>query len=432
MAKKRAKRRKASAEKLKERARRKARQIIRARLAGGKSYGEMTPAEKVALDKRFSRISSVIIDRIATRQLPGVRRAEMERLAAMRSPKTEETDLNDMFENLIEDLQLEGRNYFSGLSKSTSAKRAAHFKKGASMDDDNPAAYKPAPGDARAETKPSKYTKRYHQLFTKEGVVKHDKRFKFNRQKENPYFKEDINLLFENEEGIRKKAKETGISYGILKKVFDRGVAAWRTGHRPGTTPSQWGFARINSFATGGKTRTTADADLWRQHKGKSENFLDDAAALMEQVESYITEQTAVERTRERIKREKEVAKMRHSRMLDTARETDRAQQDESVDKTKPENREQGTDSLVKIYKDDTPGEIDKKNESYYADDIPSSYGTIKRGDAVRFTHHSMDMADDDSEKEGTVVGSTLQHLRVRDSNGILYLVRHADAELIE
>ncbi len=54
--------------------------------------------------------------------------------------------------------------------------------------------------------------------------------------------------------------------------MFDRGVAAWRTGHRPGTTPEQWGYARINSFATGGKTRTTADADLWKKHKGMKES----------------------------------------------------------------------------------------------------------------------------------------------------------------
>ena len=78
-------------------------------------------------------------------------------------------------------------------------------------------------------------------------------------------------LISENKTGIENKAKATGISYSILKKVFDRGVAAWKTGHRPGTTPSQWGFARINSFVTGGKTRTTADKDLWSQHSGMKE-----------------------------------------------------------------------------------------------------------------------------------------------------------------
>jgi hypothetical protein len=33
-----------------------------------------------------------------------------------------------------------------------------------------------------------------------------------------------------------------------LRKVYNRGVAAWKTGHRPGTTPSQWGHARVNAF----------------------------------------------------------------------------------------------------------------------------------------------------------------------------------------
>ena len=50
---------------------------------------------------------------------------------------------------------------------------------------------------------------------------------------------------------------------GILKKVFDRGVAAWRTGHRPGTTATQWGLARVNSFVTKSKgTWGKADSDL--------------------------------------------------------------------------------------------------------------------------------------------------------------------------
>ena len=63
--------------------------------------------------------------------------------------------------------------------------------------------------------------------------------------------------------GLEKKSKKSGVPYGILKQVYNRGMAAWRTGHRPGTTPQQWAFARVNSFLTGGKTRTTADKDLW-------------------------------------------------------------------------------------------------------------------------------------------------------------------------
>ena len=47
---------------------------------------------------------------------------------------------------------------------------------------------------------------------------------------------------------LADKASKSGISVGTLRKVYNRGVAAWKTGHRPGTTPSQWGHARVNAF----------------------------------------------------------------------------------------------------------------------------------------------------------------------------------------
>jgi hypothetical protein len=137
------------------------------------------------------------------------------------------------------------------LAKSTLAKRKAQFKKQADMADDDPKAYKPAPGDARAKTKQSKHTKKFKEIYGESDF-------------------QDVEKLDESnpKASLKKKAEQTGISYGILKQVFDRGVAAWKSGHRPGTTPVQWGLARVNSFATGGKTRTTADADLWAKHKG--------------------------------------------------------------------------------------------------------------------------------------------------------------------
>jgi len=132
------------------------------------------------------------------------------------------------------------------MAKSTKDKRDAHFRKQATKDDDDPKAYKPAPGDATAKTKPSKYTNKMKKLFP-------------------DLYKESA------DKSLQKKADASGIALGILQKVFDRGVAAWKGGHRPGTTAVQWGHARVNSFISGGKTRTTADADLWKQHKGKSE-----------------------------------------------------------------------------------------------------------------------------------------------------------------
>ena len=145
--------------------------------------------------------------------------------------------------------------YYKGLGKSTKSKRAAQFKKQAKMDDDNPAAYKPAPGDARAKTKPSKHTKKFKQMY--------------GEMAEYLTFEDFMVEAKGTDAALKKKADKSGMPLGILKKVFNRGVAAWRTGHRPGTTAVQWGLARVNSFVTKSKgTWGKADADLAKQVRG--------------------------------------------------------------------------------------------------------------------------------------------------------------------
>lgn len=70
-------------------------------------------------------------------------------------------------------------------------------------------------------------------------------------------------------DGLKKKAEKSGIPYGILKKVYDRGMAAWKSGHRPGAGQHQWAFARVNSFITKGKgTWGGADKDLAAKVRG--------------------------------------------------------------------------------------------------------------------------------------------------------------------
>lgn len=135
--------------------------------------------------------------------------------------------------------------YHTGLSKSTKQKRDAHFKKKST---------KPAPGDATAKTKPSTHTKKFKQMFGESLLLSF----------------EDYNI----EEGksdaaLKKKADKSGMPLGILRQVFNRGVAAWKTGHRPGTTAVQWGLARVNSFVTKSKgTWGKADADLAKKVRG--------------------------------------------------------------------------------------------------------------------------------------------------------------------
>ena len=63
--------------------------------------------------------------------------------------------------------------------------------------------------------------------------------------------------------GLAAKASKSGISIGTLRKVYRRGMAAWNSGHRPGTTPQQWAMARVNSYiGKGSGTYHGADKDL--------------------------------------------------------------------------------------------------------------------------------------------------------------------------
>jgi len=75
--------------------------------------------------------------------------------------------------------------------------------------------------------------------------------------------KEDFDICEAAESGLAAKAEKSGVSIGTLRKVYNRGMAAWNSGHRPGTTPQQWGMARVNSYITKGKgTYHGADKDL--------------------------------------------------------------------------------------------------------------------------------------------------------------------------
>ena len=77
-------------------------------------------------------------------------------------------------------------------------------------------------------------------------------------------------MKYEQISALKKKSDKSGMPYGILKKVYDRGMAAWKGGHRPGASQHQWAFARVNSFITKSSgTWGGADKDLAAKVKGK-------------------------------------------------------------------------------------------------------------------------------------------------------------------
>ena len=67
-----------------------------------------------------------------------------------------------------------------------------------------------------------------------------------------------------------KITRQTGISKKILDQVFDRGVGAFYNNsgsvRKSVSSPQQWSYGRIYSFAMGGRTQKTADKDLWENH----------------------------------------------------------------------------------------------------------------------------------------------------------------------
>jgi hypothetical protein len=98
-----------------------------------------------------------------------------------------------------------------------------------------------------------------------------------------------MDILNEKIEGLVKKAEKSGMPYGILKKVYDRGMAAWKTGHRPGTTPQQWAFARVNSFVTKSSgTWGKADKDLAKQVRGEEVERRKTASEMLGQVKEKL------------------------------------------------------------------------------------------------------------------------------------------------
>ena len=136
------------------------------------------------------------------------------------------------------------KKYVSGLSGKDKEAHDRHLKKQNKKSDDDKSAYKQSPADKKAKTRPSKHTNKFKQMYGED------------------YLNEKI-------KGLENKAKKSGMPYSILKKVYDRGMAAWKGGHRPGTTPQQWAFARVNSFTTKSSgTWGKADSDLAKQVRG--------------------------------------------------------------------------------------------------------------------------------------------------------------------
>lgn len=128
------------------------------------------------------------------------------------------------------------QRYHTGLTAKQNKQRRATATRRRSMSWKNPKAYKPFLTDKGAKTRRSKYVLEWKKKFPKAH-------------------------------GIQGYSQATGVPLSLVKQSYNRGMAAWRTGHRPGASQQQWGYARAASFLTCGKTHYTTDSDLARKAK---------------------------------------------------------------------------------------------------------------------------------------------------------------------
>jgi len=126
--------------------------------------------------------------------------------------------------------------YYRGLSAKKKIERLEEIKKYGAMSWKNRKAYVGFKTNKGIVTRKSQYTKKWRNIFP-------------------------------DAKSLESKSKATGVPLKYITESYNRGAAAWRTGHRPGATKEQWGYARVHSFLLCGKTYYTTDSDIVEKAK---------------------------------------------------------------------------------------------------------------------------------------------------------------------
>ncbi len=226
----------ATADMLKRRARRQARNLMRKRIAGpkGANYSALSPSEKMQIDKRIQS-KLPIINKLAKRLMPKVKSAELVRLRAARSKKQE--SVNHSFQSFIGDLVNEGttgdndrsrfslQNYLnqtSEVSESPTNKVFAKLKKTHDAEDDK--------------------------LDKRQDIAKEKLKIQLAKSKQAEIRREAadiasaVDMMIEAIEAIESKATKADIDPDLLMVEY---VDGYNNPHGK-QTPQQGGFAAIN------------------------------------------------------------------------------------------------------------------------------------------------------------------------------------------
>ena len=143
------------------------------------------------------------------------------------------------------------KGFLKGLSKKDKEERKRVMKRRTAMDDDDPKAYAKWRTDSKVPKKrpESPFNQKFKKMYGEQADLVEAK------------LREALSA--KTEKAIGNKAKKSGMPKGILRQVYNRGLAAWKVGHKPGATQHAWAMAMVNSFTTKSPgTWGKADKDL--------------------------------------------------------------------------------------------------------------------------------------------------------------------------
>ena len=380
-----AKSRLAPSGKIEQRALSHARAIIKKRFAArkGTPYAELTTTEKIQVDTAVAK-KTKLIQKMAKRLLPRIRKAEYERLKSFRTGAA------------LQDLSTQNPKS-QGIMPKVSEEMSQLF-------------YTLDSSDTNALI----------------GIIENTiNQFKQNNNPLGDQLKRMLNAVLPEDvvtESLMKKSDKTGIAFSTLREVFDRGEYSWDASNR--MTQEQYAFARVNSYIAKGKA-WHMDADLrevkvvntkldesfsgfmenYNYHVGLSSSTAKKREAHWKKMQKYSDkDQRAYQdapgdkAARKKGMPQSEYTKKYHAMYGEEVDElnqkfaqesiatekrkkielVDRPPADQAVkarqaeiqkkiidESDKPANREIGTDSLVKKYKKDTPGQKSNLDESF-------------------------------------------------------------------
>jgi hypothetical protein len=428
----------------------------------------------MAVDKRMERIPDAVIKRIAQRQLPIVRRAEIARLSNLRSggssdksttmkkymngAKTEalQWDINEAFSRMLAELSKDT------LQSYTDKANASHDK--AWADNDKNILRKRQRGVSRAEKKlavkveesfsdflaeartstDGTPSKRYHQLFNKDKSVKADSRFSMFKKKPQhdcgcDNVKEDGEVIsgsrndvkldkrhrmfagkpYAVKDPVRKKLSEqietlADMTESFIAEMSDEDYELVKTKDKVSTTAHPNGK---NIFHVHYKGQHLATLTPYSSHKdtfSKGSRIPSSRKSVTHYKIDWKNDSDAIPTMRH------SSSSYKHGHAQPShALEKIRQYHKKPVSEALGQDREWGMSSLTTQLKNDTPGQ-----EGFLP--IHNGYPQIKKGSQVWFNLRSVygvGQLAKGQPIQGTLVGGDVNKARVRDANGKLYRV---------